>query len=1013
MDNSNKTKAVPSHYIGIGASAGGLEALQEFFSHLPSDTGAAYVVVQHLSPDFKSMMPELLAKHTTMTIKLAEDGQELEPNHLYLMPPRKNMLITEGTLQLSDQMPDSHVHMPIDIFMRSLAEDQQHKAIGVVLSGTGSDSSRGVKALKEAGGLVIVQEPSSAKFDGMPISASNTGFADLILPATEMGEALVEYINHPTNKGEKSILRQNIEGGDDASYLEEIFKLLKNQSSINFSEYKASTVARRIERRISLNKLDSLEDYYRLLRESSREMHILCKELLIGVTRFFRDTEAFKKLMIDIVPKAIEKAEKSKEAVRVWVAGCSTGEEAYSMAILLDEYMQRSNLSLRVKIFATDVDEEAIAEASAGKFPPEIVQDVSEERMSKYFTKTGDHYEVTSELRQMVIFATHNMIDDPPFSNIDIVSCRNVLIYFQQSAQRKVLAALYFALRRDGYLFLGSSESLGDLQSHFEVISERLRLYRKVSNARFPIASAPLSQDNLAASRTAMAIAPQLGGSKSVKNSSSPLTAVQDRLIVEYAPDCIVVNESFDAVHVYGDVSDYTKGVVAGSISNNIKDMVVEDLNVAVSTALFRCEKNDEDVYYKDIVINKKNDEQILLDLTIFCAKSLDVPGAPRFFIVQFTRRNEAEARSPKKISFDANEQSRQRIMDLELELVKKQEHLQVTIEELETTNEELQSANEELMSANEELQSTNEELQSVNEELYTVNTEYQEKIVQLTEVNSDLNSVMDSTEIGLVFLDEQLTIRKFTKSITQYVNVRDADIGRPFHHISHDLLYDDMLADIAKVSTGNEPVEKDVLTKQDHSLLVRIMPYHKLNSRKSQGVLLTITNISRLRFVETALQRAQEKLRNSLLDRAERLHRRINSNQDIKVLLLDDSSADRRNVMRLLSEVHDRAFNITACAEIHEAMEVVTKNKFDICLVDFRLSDGTAKDFTQKMREAFIDTPVVILSGYSEDGLDAEFLANDIFDFLNKDELSTQLLVRSIDYVLERKDVKEALDDL
>ncbi len=1010
---SSQNEQTPSHYIGIGASAGGLEALEEFFSYLPNNIGAAFVVAQHLSPDFKSMMPELLSKHTSMPIYQANDGVRLKKNTVYLMPPRKNMLITEGRLQISEQMPDENVHMPIDIFLRSLAEDQQHQAIGIVLSGTGSDGTRGVKALKESGGLVIVQEPSSAKFNGMPISAYNTGLADLLLQPRDMGENLVQFIKHPSISGKGSALKKSIP--EDGNILNEIFKILESQSSINFSQYKASTVARRIERRIGLNQLNNLEAYLRLLLESPRELQILSKDLLIGVTRFFRDDEAFSLLTQAVIPKIIDECHAKRKDVRFWVAGCSSGEEAYSLAIIADEYIKQKKLDINIKIFATDVDEDAIAEASVGDFSPEIIQDISTERLEKYFTEKEKNYEILPSIRQMVIFAAHNMIDDPPFSNIDLVSCRNVLIYFQHAAQKKVLSSLYFSLRRDGYLFLGSSELLGDLKSHFETVEERSKIYRKISNMHIPIGNMPPLNDSLLG-HSSMTMVPVSSSIKINRLSlTNQLTPVLERLIAEYAPDCIVLNEMFDAVHVYGDVSFYTKGVIAGKISNNIKDMVVDDLNVAISTALFRCEKNEDDVFYKDVMLNISKTEQVLIDLSIFCIKGSEISNAPKFYAVQFIRyeNSEGQERLPKKITFDATEQSKQRIYDLEQELIKKQEHLQVTIEELETTNEELQSANEELMSANEELQSTNEELQSVNEELYTVNSEYQEKIVELTESNSDLDSVMNSTDIGIIFLDEQLSIRKYTPWVAKYVNVRHSDIGRPFHHISHELVYSEFLADIAKVSGDGQVVEKDIVSAQDHSLLVRILPYHKSQNSTQMGVLITLTNISRLKFVESALQRAQDQLRSSLLNRSERLHKRIVKNDDVKVLLLDDDIFDRKRVKKLLSAVNDRAFNVMACAEIDEAVEFASKNSIDICLVDYNLAGGTAKDFTEKMRYANIDTPVVILSGYSETGLDTDFLNTDIFDFLNKDELSSQLLARSIDYVLERKDVKEALSTL
>ncbi|TQV73390.1 response regulator [Exilibacterium tricleocarpae] len=1013
MTTTKQQTGHPSHYVGVGASAGGLEALQEFFGGLPNDTGAAFVIVQHLSPDFKSMMPELLSKHTSMPICQVTDAIEVHSNCVYLMPPRKNMLMAEGKLLLSEQMPDSHLHMPIDTFLRSLAEDQQHRAIGIVLSGTGSDGTKGIKALKESGGLVIVQDPASAKFDGMPISAHNAGLTDMLLLPAEMGANLVSFISHPFISGTDSPLKYSIDDNDQT--LVEIFRLLEKQSSINFSQYKASTVARRIERRLGINQLTSLDAYLRLLMESPRELQILSKELLIGVTRFFRDDEPFATIADSVIPELTAKAGDGGE-IRFWIAGCSTGEEAYSLAILLDEAIGYRKLDCRVKIFATDVDEQSIAEASSGVYSADVVHDVSAQRLEKYFEIRDQRYVVSKRLRQMVIFATHNMIEDPPFSNIDMVSCRNALIYFQHSAQKRVLSSLYFALRTEGILFLGSSESLGDLQSHFETIDERARIYRKISNVRVPIGHSPPLRTNLQAGRVGGAMAPVPAAMKPGRLlAAGQLSGVVERLIREYSPDCIVLNDLFDAIHVYGDVSQYTKGITAGRISNNIKDMVVDELSVAVSTGLHRCERSEEDVLYKGVALSFSDTEKVYIDLSILYVRESDLPNAPHYYVVQFIKYTDEikPVKVASGIAFDATEQSQQRIRDLEQELMKKQEHLQVTIEELETTNEELQSANEELMSANEELQSTNEELQSVNEELYTVNSEYQEKIIQLTAANDDLDSVISAADIGIIFLDEHLTIRRYTPGAAVYINLRRGDIGRPFHHISHDLLYDDFLTDIAMVSSGgSKSIEKDIMSRNDHALLVRIVSYQADAAEVRADVLITITNISRLRFVENALHRAQEQLRSSLLNRTDRQSRRGLKHSSLKVLLLDDDSFDRKFIEKLLTTVENRSFDVIPCSEIDEAVDIAGRTPVDICLVDYRLSAGTAKDFTQKLHSQNIELPIVILSAYSEKGLDTEFLTTDVFDFLNKEELSSQLLVRSIDYAIDRKGLQNVLED-
>ena len=1009
MENKSEEKKVtPSHVVGIGASAGGLEALQEFFGNLPSDTGAAYVVVQHLSPDYKSMMSELLTKHTDMPIFEVSDSIIVEPNAIYLVPPRKNMLITEGKLLLSDQMPDRHPHLSIDVFLRSLAEDQQHKGIGIVLSGTGTDGTRGIRAMKEAGGLVVVQKPDSAKFDGMPKSAYNTGLADMVLPPNEMGENLVKFINHPSIKGDLPVIPYATSDGDGDT-LTEIFQVLKKQSSINFSQYKPSTVSRRIERRLGINQLTTLDAYLRLLMESPREVQILSKELLINVTRFFRDDEAFDKLTNVVVDKVL-KSGNGEDPIRLWIAGCSSGEEAYSIAILFDEAKIKCNSERQVKIFATDVDQDAIAEASTGLYPAEIVQDISQQRLVKYFERSGDSYAVSPKLRQMVIFAQHNMIEDPPFSNINLLSCRNALIYFQQSAQQKVFSSFYFALQQEGYLFLGNSESLGDMAAHFETIDERTRIFQKVNSVRLPLQTDSAVKHGLPAV-SSLIISSNSASRPTRMVVNNKYNTVMERLIEHYAPDTIVLNDSFEAVHVYGDVSHYTKGLTRGKVSTNIKDMIRDDLAIAVSTALYRCEKNEDDVFYNDVacVVDGQNKA---IDLAVFIVKQSEHQSSPRSYVLQFIKHDiDGLIRQiPKSITFDASEQSQQRIYDLEQELIKKQEHLQVTIEELETTNEELQSANEELMSSNEELQSTNEELQSVNEELYTVNSEYQEKISQLTEANVDLDSVINSTDIGIVFLDENLTIRKYTPHSTNYIHLRTADIGRPIHHISHELDYSDFLTQIANVSTKGITIERDILTKSGQAVLLRLMPYmvNENTSPLSHGVLITITNISRLKFVENALLQSQEQFKTLLINRAARLQHRIERSEEVTVLIIDDDAIDRQRVQRYLKDAEACKYTLVEAQTIEEANDIIMKINIDVCLLDYQLNSGTAEDFARTIKIKNIDLPIILLSGQSESIMDEDFLENEIVDVISKEELSKPLLIRSIDYVLERQELKE-----
>ncbi len=1003
--NMNQTK--PSHLVGVGASAGGLEALQELFNGMPIDTGATFVVVQHLSPDYKSMMSELLLKHTKMPIYEVTDSVDIMPNTVYLMPPRKNMLITEGKLLLSDQMPDHSPHMSIDVFFRSIAEDQQHKVIGIILSGTGSDGTKGIEAIKEAGGLVIVQEPDSAKFDGMPKSAINTDCVDIILKPADMGKTLVNFINLPVMSDIEPAVKLAA-SGEENTVLSEIFKLLKRNSSINFSQYKSATVARRIERRLAVNQLENLTDYFRLLNESPKELHILGKELLIGVTRFFRDDEAFTKLAVEIVPSIVNNGK--SEPIRVWIAGCSSGEEAYSIAILFDEIINKLKSKRQFKIFATDVDENAISQASQGLFSSDISQEMSKSRLKKYFVQTQDGYHISPKIRQSVIFAVHNMIEDPPFSNTDLVSCRNALIYFQNAAQKKVLHSFYFALKQYGYLFLGNSESLGELHHHFITVNERSKIFQKSSDARLALPQSGLRNEGgeVYASKVEQSERAHQMTSKTLTQKIY-LEKAMERLVEEYAPDCIVLDDNMEAMHIYGDVSQFTKGFSGGAISTNINSIVIDDLKVALSTALYRAEKIGEDVYYTDIAI-KKGKKTTEIDLAIFVIHEIQQQSSPRYYVVQFIQRDKKTIkRKDSVITFNASEQSQQRIEDLESELLKKQEHLQITVEELETTNEELQSSNEELMSANEELQSTNEELQSVNEELYTVNSEYQEKIDQLTEANLDLDSVINSTDIGIVFLDEKLAIRKFTPQAANYINLRSSDLGRPIHHISHQLEKANFFENIAMVSNKKISIEDDVLTEKGDAVLLKIMPYlpRDKSENEASGVLIIITNISRLRFIEKSISQAKDHFKNMLIDRSSRLNHRIEKNENVTVMVVDDDEVDRESVKRMLKSIHSRVFTVIEAINTDEALETSSKVKVDVCLLDYRLSDGTAEDFTRKLKLRQSHMPIVLFSSQSESSMSQSFLHNDIVDFINKEELSAPLLARSIDYVLDRQEIK------
>ncbi|WP_028886335.1 chemotaxis protein CheB [Teredinibacter turnerae] len=1005
----NECEDQPSHYIGVGASAGGLEALQILLQNLPTDTGACFIIVQHLSPDFKSMMLELLSKHTTMRILNVEDGMQVCANCIYLIPPKKNMMVAQGKLLLSEKMPDAGLSLPIDIFFRSLAEDQQHHAIGIILSGTGSDGSRGLKSLKEAGALVIAQEPDSAKFDGMPNSAINTGIVDLILRPEQMGEKLMSYIRHPLVSGENSPLKAGTSENEDL--MAEVFNVLKLKSEIDFAKYKPSTVARRIERRMTIKQVNSLQEYLTLMFKDPYEVQVLSKELLIGVTRFFRDDDAFnllrEKTIADIVAGSNEHT-----PIRAWVAGCSTGEEAYSMAILFADEIARQGVKRDVKVFATDVNADAINEASNGMFCEEIQHDVGGAYLSNYFTKnTGNRYQINKNIRQTVIFATHNMITDPPFSNMDLVSCRNILIYFQHSVQKRVLTSLHFSLKKDGYLFLGSSENLSDLAPHFETINDRCRIYRKRTSVRIPIGSAPpLNTSTQTHAQNMPSVSRLLRNYRGANAVGTAIGFANELLITHYAPPCILVNDDLEAMHVYGDVTGYVRRLPPGRISVEIKDLVNEDISIAVSTALHRAKQTSEEVYYTD-VITRDGENNTSINLRVFYIREHEIESSPGYYWLIFENGQEGEPRAAAKhVSFDAAEQSRQRIEDLELELKRSKEHLQVTVEELETTNEELQSANEELMSANEELQSTNEELQSVNEELYTVNSEYQEKISEISQTNNDLDEVLGLSSIGIIFLDENFLIRRYTQAAARYINLMESDLNRPIHHFSNNLHYDNMLKDISDVFATSKSKQLDIILEDKRVIQISIHAYRYTDPGDSRGVAITFSDVSRARYAQRGLSVVYKQLKSSINNALESLDNTPLANP-LKVLVVDDQPVSLALIEETLAAISEFNCEVYSAHTVLESLKIARDAAPDICLVDYHLDGETAIDFIDSMKANSLDIPSLVITGDDDPELNAMLLSYGVLDLINKHDLAPQVLSRSIRFSIRRREIDREIN--
>lgn len=846
MDNKNS-----EHYIvGIGTSAGGLQALETFFSNMPADSGLGFVVIQHLSPDYKSHMVQLLSKYTAMSVFEAEDGARVEPNCIYLIPPKKNMTIFHRKLYLRDHRHEPGLNLPIDIFLRSLAEDQGEKAIAIIMSGTGSDGTRGLRAIKEAGGMVMAQD-DSAKFDGMPRSAIATQLVDYILPPQRMPSELLNFIKHPCLAND-SPLKVIISRDDDT--LSKIFALLRTQCEVDFTYYKPNTVIRRIEHRMSVNQIEKLDNYLHYLYQVPSEVRSLYKELLIGVTKFFRDTEAFEFLQQEILPLLFE-GRRQRDQIRVWVASCSTGEEAYSLAILLQEYMEQHDNYLDVKIFATDIDQDALDYASRGIYPESIAADASWERLRNFFVKKGDTYEIMRHIREMVIFAQQNLITDPPFSKIDLISCRNVLIYFQPVLQKKVLSMFQFALKPNGFLFLGSSETVGDQASFFLTHHNKWKVYQnkgfKPNYIEHPNIGGSVPRFVPAAKQTTTYDLPKIFDDQQTVEKGL-ISLIEDVL-----PPCVIIDENYDVMHAFGDIRQYLELPTGYRVSMNLLKMSRQDLSVALSTALHKASKDKQRIVYKNVKF-KENDE--VRRINLIAKPILQQRGQLNLMLVIFEPSDES-LDSENMPDYNIDQNTNQRISDLEQELQHTKENLQATIEEFEVSNEELQATNEELLAANEELQSTNEELQSVNEELITVNSEYQAKIQELTDLNNDINNLFNSTDIGTIFLDDKLRIRKFTPAAQKEINLLEQDIGRPLSHISHNIQGYDLPKAAERILKSLENIEQEVQNTNGEWYRLKLMPYRTMDNA-IRGVVITLVDITARKRAEFALQESEARFR-------------------------------------------------------------------------------------------------------------------------------------------------------
>jgi two-component system, chemotaxis family, CheB/CheR fusion protein len=847
MDNENRPQDSKNqqYIVGIGASAGGLEAIEAFFKHMPPNTGLSFVVIQHLSPHYKSLMAELLSKHTRMPVKRIEDGMVIEPDSIYLITPSKNVTVFHNKLLLAEQDHSKNINLPIDLFLRSLAEDAKEKAVGIILSGTGSDGTRGIRAIKEYGGMVMVQDENSAKFDGMPKNAFASGLADFSLPPEKMPTQLLAFVKHPyATLQEKSLVP------DDDNDMNRIFAILRDKCKVDFTFYKPNTVVRRIERRITINQLRDLPEYLLFLQNNPHEIYVLYQELLIGVTNFFRDEHVFE----EIKEKWLEQLESlfQGEELRVWVTACSTGEEAYSLAMLLNEYREETGRYFRIKIFATDVDNNAIEKASNGKYPESVIADIPPKLLSKYFIRREDYFQISQKIRELVVFAQHNLIKDPPFTNIHFLSCRNVLIYLQPIMQKKILELFNFSLVKEGLLLLGTSESIGEMVEYFDTVSQRAKLFRSKGkqksvgfvNATTHLLNYPTYPSNL--QRTGSAYS----------QDDRVLERFIKVLSDEVLPFTLIVNENMEISHIFGESNDYLT-YPSGKLVTNVTKIVKKDLSIPIATGIQKALKGKGEIVLSNIRLRDKDTART------FRLQFKQLPGRKsQETLVAVMIREMTESVASLEMesqTYDINQDARQRILDLEQELQFNRENLQATVEELETSNEELQATNEELLASNEELQSTNEELQSVNEELYTVNAEHQGKIVELTLLNNDLDNLFNSTNIATLFLDENLDIRRFTPKLQAIFHILESDLGRPFFHLTHSIKDLDILSIIKDVNDNHNIHEQEIRLTNNYWYLMRVMPY-AVSSKENAGIILTFIDINQLKHAQIEIfKREQE----------------------------------------------------------------------------------------------------------------------------------------------------------
>ena len=858
--------------VGIGASAGGLEAIEQFLLNIPENSGMAYVVVQHLDPTQKGMLPELLQRVTKMEVHQAKNRMAVKQNCVYVIPPNKSMSISKGVLHLSEPHESRGKRLPVDYFFRSLADDRKELSIGIVLSGMGSDGSLGLRAIKENNGMVMVQEPSTAKFDSMPRNAIDSVVADIVASPGDLSGKLVDFFNQVpvVSSGKDNEVK-------DKSALEKIILLLRTYTGNDFSLYKKSTLYRRIERRMGVHKIDEIATYANFLQENPSEGNILFKEMMIGVTNFFRDPAVWDKLGNEVLPDAIADLPDGS-VLRSWVPGCSTGEEAYTLAIIFKEAIEKTSpqKNIRLQIFATDLDNDAVEAARKGIYPVNIANDISADRLNRYFVKSDDSYCVNAEIREMVVFAQHNLIMHPPFINIDIISCRNLLIYLDAELQKKIIGLFYYSINNKGILLLGNSETIGTLGHLFKTVDTRNKIYTRSANTlapdmfNFPAAFSRPKPVNIER--------------QPVQVSDKSIETIADQLLFkQFAPPGVLVNDNGDIIYISGRTGKYLEHA-SGKANMNIFAMLKDGLRQEIPAAFNQAKTKMGTIVLHNIKVGTNGNRQNVDVKIKWIEKPEQIKG---MILIIFNDLPETSVtRQINETVKKSSGSSRESKLEKELQHIREQmqstlEEMQTSQEEQKSTNEELQSANEELQSTNEELTSSKEEMQSLNEELQTVNAELQAKIDDYSRVDNDMKNLLNSTDIATLFLDKELNIRRYTKQATKIFKLIKSDIGRPFTDLVSNLDYPEMAGDALKVLKTLVFIEKQIPGKNHQWYSVRIMPYRTFDDR-IDGLVITFINITDLKEAEEKLSE-KEQIKRLLLDSASGII--VQLSKDLKIL--------------------------------------------------------------------------------------------------------------------------------